>query len=109
MLFAVLFSVNACANPPDEINHLLAFVKDTNCTYERNGKKHTSAEAVEHIRKKYDYFSDDIETPEDFIKFAATKSKMSGKYYLVHCPSQPTLKSKDWLLKELANYRNSEK
>ncbi len=106
ILLAAIFSVNASASTLDEINHLLAFVKDTNCTYERNGKSHTGVEAVEHIRKKYDYFSDDIETAEDFIKFAATKSKMSGKYYLVHCPSQPSVKSKDWLLTELANYRN---
>ena len=69
----------------------------------------TCAEALGHIKKKYDYFSDDIETAEDFIQYAATKSKMSGKYYLVHCPSQPTIKSQDWLLAELKRYRSSAK
>lgn len=108
LLALAALSVTASANTKDEINHLLSFVKDTNCTYERNGKKHSGPEAVEHIQKKYDYFVEDILTTEDFIQYAATKSKMSGEYYLVHCPLQPTVKSKDWLMKELVNYRNNQ-
>lgn len=107
LLVIGLLSFNVFANTQSEIAHLLSFVQSTDCTYERNGKRHSGKEAVDHIKKKYDYFADDIDTAEDFIKYAATKSKMSGKYYLVHCPSQDTIKSKDWLLSELQNYRNS--
>ena len=109
LLLTALVSLNASADSFKEISHLLNFVKSTDCTYERNGKRHTGAEALGHIKKKYDYFSDDIETAEDFIQYAATKSKMSGKFYLVHCPSQPTIKSQDWLLAELKRYRSSAK
>ena len=105
MLFAAMLSTSVNAHTLDEIEHLLAFVKDTNCVYERNGKQHTGTEAVEHIKKKYDYYSEEIDSAEDFIKYAATKSKMSGDYYMVHCPDQPAVKSKTWLLAELASYR----
>ena len=104
-----LFSFNVLADSSKEIEHLLSFVASTNCKYERNGKMHSGEEAVEHIKKKYDYFSDDIETTEDFIKYSATKSKMSGNHYKIHCTDKPTIKSSTWLLTELAVYRASEK
>ena len=109
LILTILLALPASANTSDEISHLLNFVKDTKCEYERNGKRHSGAEAVKHIKKKYDYFIEDIETSEDFIKYAATKSKMSGKYYLVYCSSNVAIKSKDWLLAELNNYRSKVK
>ena len=100
-----LAAPSAMANMKSEVSHLLNFVENTACTYERNGKKHTGVEAVKHIKKKYDYFKDDIESTEDFIKYSATKSKMSGKYYLVHCDGKPSVKSQEWLIAELKSYR----
>ena len=93
------------ADMQQEIDHLLQFVERTNCQYERNGTFHAGLEAMEHIKKKYRYFKDDIDSTERFIELSATKSAMSGKYYLVHCPNQPTVRSQDWLLRELKNYR----
>jgi len=92
-----------------EIQHLLAYVKSTDCQYERNGTQHTGVEAVEHIKKKFDYFLDDIKTAEDFIEYSATKSKMSGRKYKVHCKGMSEQTSHDWLTKELQLYRNSNK
>lgn len=68
-----------------EIQHLLNYVASTSCQYERNGTFHTGIEAKKHILKKHRYFQEDITTTEKFIKYAATKSKMSGQYY-IHCP-----------------------
>jgi len=102
-----LLSFSVFASSEDEISHLLKFVENTACKYERNGSMHTGAEAVKHINKKYRYYADDIKSTEDFIKYSATKSKMSGKYYKVHCANQAVLKSRDWLLLELNNYRKS--
>jgi len=96
----------AMANIDSEIGHLLNYVKTTDCSYERNGKRHSGIEAYKHIKRKSDYYEDEIESAEDFIQYSATKSKMSGKYYLIHCPSQPVVKSRDWLLIELAKFRN---
>lgn len=91
-----------------EINHLLAYVNSTQCQYERNGKRHSGEEAVKHIQRKYRYFADKIKTAEDFIRFSATKSTMSGKYYTVHCAEGKAIKSVDWLNEELLRYRNLE-
>ena len=55
---------------------------------------------------KYDYFKDDIKSSEDFIKYSATKSTMSGDYYKVTCPEKKTIKTKDWLLLELKQFRD---
>lgn len=101
-----LMSFNVLANQT-EINHLLEFVKSTQCQYERNGDMHNGKDAFKHIKRKYKHFKDDISTTESFVKYSATKSKMSGKKYKIHCQGQPEIYSKDWLLKELSDFRNS--
>ena len=98
-------SANVFAATQDEINYLLDFVANTACQYERNGGFYDGVEAVAHINKKYDYFKDDIDSAEDFIKYSATKSKMSGKFYKIHCGNKAPVKSQDWLLEELKRYR----
>jgi hypothetical protein len=108
IIFASIISFNVVASTLDEINHLLNFVASTDCKYERNGTMHDGTEAVKHINKKYSYYIDDINSAEDFIKFSATKSKMSGEYYKIHCSNMASVKSKNWLLTELAKYRNTQ-
>ncbi len=107
ILFSGLVSANQnTETTQQEIDHLLTFVQTTACQYERNGTVYSGVEAVEHIQKKYDYFKDDIESTEDFIKYSATKSKMSGKKYKVHCADAPAQNSSEWLLIELKRYRS---
>ena len=43
LLLTALASLNASADSFKEISHLLNFVKSTDCSYERNGKRHTGA------------------------------------------------------------------
>lgn len=88
-----------------EIDHLLGFIKESPCTFTRNGTAHPGKEAVKHIRDKLDYFSKDTQTAEDFIRLSATQSELSRKAYTVQCPEQPSEPSKDWLLRELKRYR----
>ncbi|OUR70527.1 hypothetical protein A9Q73_00005 [Bermanella sp. 47_1433_sub80_T6] len=90
-----------------ETQHLLNFIKSTQCQYERNGTLHNGVEALQHIEKKYQYYLDDIHSSEDFIKYSATKSQMSGKKYRVHCPGQAIQDSHAWLKAELEKYRAS--
>ena len=108
--FIVMFLIGTCvyahALPDEEIDHLLNFVGSTDCTYVRNGHKHNGLEAKKHIARKYKYYSDKIDTTEDFIKYSATKSTVSGKFYMMHCPSKDPIKSKDWLLAELKRHRS---
>ena len=88
-----------------EIAHLLEFVKTSTCQIERNGKIYPSAKGVSHIRKKFDYFESRISTAEEFIEYSATRSTMSGKDYQVHCEGMAVQRSQDWLLQELARFR----
>jgi len=104
-----IFTVNVFAETQDEISHLLSFVASTDCQYERNGTMHNGKEAVEHINKKYAYYKDDIKSTEDFIEYSATKSKMSGKFYKIHCNNKISINSQDWLLSELMAYRQAYK
>ena len=109
----ILISTSAIADVSAEqkleTSHLLNFVKNSSCKIIRNGKAYDGNKAVTHIQKKYDYFKDDIETTEQFIELSATKSTMSGKYYTVICSDTHPLRTKDWLLEELRNYRQRER
>ena len=112
LLMSWLFSSVSYADVPPgqvaEVQHLLAFVAGSNCKLERNGSLHDGKEAVAHIKKKYDYFRDEINTTEDFIAYSATKSTLSGRRYHVQCPGKAVLESRDWLLNELHRYRTAE-
>jgi hypothetical protein len=108
-IFIIVISCSASADVSDkqkiEINHLLNFIKNSPCEINRNGQYHKGNDAISHIKKKYDYFRDDISTTEEFIKYSATKSTMSGKYYLVRCGNGRAVKTKAWLLNELKSFR----
>ena len=95
----------------EQIDHLLTFIATSPCKFMRNGKWYESSEAVEHIKKKYHYVLGKgwVVSPEDFVKYAATKSSMSGKSYKVKCGDSPEIDSADWLLDELKRYRGVDK
>jgi hypothetical protein len=88
-----------------EVVHLLLFVETTECAFERNGKKYNGERASKHIKRKYNYFRDQITTTQEFIEYSGTKSTMSGKFYLVYCGDNDPIKSQDWLLEELNKFR----
>lgn len=102
LLFSTTF---VFADTRQEIKHLLDFVGNTECSYQRNGSDHSGEEAKAHIQKKYDYYYDDIKTAEDFIAYSATKSTMSGKKYTINCTGKKVQFSGDWLNAELKRFR----
>ena len=88
-----------------EVEHLLLFVKTTECAFERNGNKYNGERASKHIKRKYKHFKDQITTTEEFIEYSGTKSTISGNFYLVYCDESNPVKSRDWLLEELNKFR----
>ncbi|MFV1985474.1 MAG: DUF5329 family protein [Thiohalomonadales bacterium] len=106
LLLASAVVADVPRNQENEVKHLLNFIKNTNCTINRNGTDHSGQKGVKHIEKKYNYYRDDIKTTEDFIKYSATKSMLSGNYYTVQCPDKKTIKTQQWLLSELKRYRD---
>ena len=87
------------------ITYLLTYVENSDCIFIRNEKNYTAKEAVRHMQRKYGYFKNEIKTPEDFIRLAASQSLVSGKPYMVKTKAGQLMKSETWLLETLEAYR----
>ena len=106
LLPSLLFPTGAAAGTEEEIAHLMQTIEESDCVFSRNGKEHTGVEALEHIRTKYDYVKRRVKKAEDFIEYAATKSSMTGRPYLVRC-GEEEMATGEWLKAELAAFRKS--
>jgi hypothetical protein len=91
-----------------EITHLIAYLKDSGCKFNRNGTWYNSGEAAIHLNKKYQYLlkKDLVTSAEDFIAHAASESSITGKPYQVKCSASAPLQSGLWLKSELVKYRH---
>jgi len=111
LMLGLLLVPVARAEPPTrmqiEVNFLLGYIEGSGCEFYRNGTWHDSKTAQAHLRDKYKYLvaKDLINTTEDFIKKAATKSSFSGQPYEVRCNGGATVTSNQWLRDELARFR----
>jgi len=100
----VLWPIESQADTEMEIKHLIEYIENSKCTFIRNGKKYNSKEALVHILNKYEYTKRWIKSAEDFIKYSATKSSMSGRPYTVRCDGREILCA-EWLSEELNRFR----
>jgi hypothetical protein len=82
-----------------EIQQLLGRLEASGCQFNRNGSWYSSQDARAHLQKKLDYLADkgQLESAEQFIERAASKSSMSGKPYWVQCTNTPQQESAAWL------------
>jgi hypothetical protein len=99
------FSVSTPASTADEVRHLLEYIGTSDCSFVRNGLDYDARAAGAHIRMKYDHGRDSIETAEQFIDYAATRSYLTRVPYRVKCAGREQL-SADWLTTELIRYRS---
>lgn len=90
-----------------EITQLLVKLENSGCKFNRNGDWYSSKEAKEHLEKKLAYIlqKGEIKNTEQFIEYAASKSSITGKAYLVQCPETPAIESQQWLLENLKQLR----
>ena len=109
----VIFS-NICLaeidkNAKAEIKELFNNLEKCNCKFQRNGSWYSNQEAISHLNKKYDYLvkKSILTNAESFINYAAAKSSLSGKKYLVQCDNTKIITSKDWFLQQLKIIRKS--
>lgn len=70
----------------------------------RNGTSYDSAAAVEHLRLKLRAEGSRIRTAEDFIRFCASVSSVSGKPYEIRFSDGRVVPSGDFLRQELAEF-----
>ena len=70
-----------------EITGLMDNLAKSGCQFQRNGDWHDAADARAHLQRKYDYLlkKNLVDTSEQFIQRAASKSSVSGKPYRVKC------------------------
>lgn len=107
-LVAILTSVQAQTTPQVtlEIKSLLDYVEHSECLFVRNGDEFTGPRARAHLEQKLNYLEgkNKVNSAEDFIELAATRSSMSGRAYEVRCPEgvQP---AGTWLKRELQRQR----
>ena len=87
------------------IQHLITYVRESDVTFERNISRHDPVEAAARIEKKYRYFRDEINTPEQFIERCATASLVTGRQYLIIDGQGDEIPAGVWLNTELARYR----
>ncbi len=100
----VLAPMESRADTKIEIKHIIAYIENSKCTFIRNGKEYNTKEALVHIQTKYKYTKRWIKSAEDFIKYTATKSSMSGRPYTVRCDGLEIL-CVEWLSEELKRFR----
>jgi len=101
----VLIPMPGCGGDIEqEIEHLLHFIEKSGCTFIRNSRAYSATEARDHIENKYEYVKRWVKKTEDSIKYAATKSSMTGKSYLIRCNGRDR-PSAEWLQDELNRIR----
>ncbi|MGH8171499.1 MAG: DUF5329 domain-containing protein [Rhodanobacteraceae bacterium] len=90
-----------------EINALLDRLGTSGCQFNRNGSWYESEKAKSHLARKLDYLLDRklVESPEQFIELAGSKSSRSGKTYLVKCGKEEAVPSATWLTDQLRDIR----
>lgn len=92
------------SEPQAAIEYLLARVTNSELEFIRNGKTYLGPEAAKHMRRKYEHYANRIQSPEDFIELAGTKSILSGQKYLV-LDINGVIPTADWLHDRLDEYR----
>jgi hypothetical protein len=112
-VFILLFNCNVSPLGADEsLEHTIDFlfhrIETADAGFIRNGQTHTPQEAVAHVRAKYEHFKDQIKTPEDFIRLAATKSLVTGQPYLIRPRQRNDMRLSAWLRYELRHYQKDE-
>jgi uncharacterized protein DUF5329 len=90
-----------------EIDALLAKLQASGCQFNRNGSWYSGSKAKDHLLGKLEYFESkgSIQSAEQFIELAASKSSSSGKAYQVKCGGESAVASQVWLTQQLAAMR----
>ncbi|WP_396269530.1 DUF5329 family protein [Ideonella sp.] len=114
-LALLLSALHASAAPTPapiraEIDALMGKLVASGCQFDRNGSLHSGAEAKSHILRKLDYLEgkSTLQSTEQFIELAASKSSRSGKPYFVKCGSDAAVESQRWLTQQLQVIRTTD-
>ena len=108
VLLQPFVAVTTAAEPLQKtIDHLIQTTAESGFTFIRNGTEHTAPEAAALMRRKLGFVKAQVQTPEDFIRLAASQSHLTGKPYLVKLGDGKTMPGGEWLTGVLVKYRAS--
>lgn len=84
----VIFSIQPAAALDDQSLKICeALIEDLkkqdHLSFVRNGRSYTASRAASHLARKLDYLKDDLQSVEQFISEAASKSSLTGIPYEV--------------------------
>ncbi len=104
ILAAALFflsSAAASAITPGERARIEALIHHVEslegAVFIRNGSEHSCKEAAAHMRRKWEALGDRVQTADDFIKFAATQSSITGSAYTIRWKDGRVMESGPYL------------
>ena len=91
-----------------EITGLMDNLANSGCQFQRNGDWHDATQARAHLQRKDDYLlkKDMVDTSEQFIERAASKSSLSGRAYRVRCADKE-LDAATWFGEQLRRLRQA--
>ena len=92
-----------------EIDALMTRLETSGCKINRNGTWYPAADARSHLVTKLNYLEERgaVESTEQFIERAASKSSMSGRPYLIKCGDNAPVETGTWLTLQLQGMRAS--
>ena len=70
----------------------------------RNGSEYDARAAGDHLRLKLKVAGKKVKTAEDFIKFCASKSSITGEPYLMRFADGTTVKSEAYFMDKLKTF-----
>jgi hypothetical protein len=96
-ILLLLVAVRVCAEDVSEtarIQYLIASVEALEgAKFIRNGSEHDARAAADHLRLKLKAAGNKVKTAQDFIKFCASRSSMTGEPYLIRFADGTTVRS----------------
>ena len=107
-LLALATLANAADRSPVEdarIEYLLGVVASLHdAQFIRNGTAYDSTAAVKHLRTKLAAARSSVKTAEDFIRYCASQSSVSGKPYEIRLDDGRAVRSADFLRQKLIEF-----
>lgn len=92
-----------------EIDAMLNRLETSGCQFQRNGSWHDGARAKAHLLDKLAYIEKrgTVQSAEQFIELAASRSSLSGRPYQVRCGGLAAVESRQWLSEQLPAIRGA--
>lgn len=90
-----------------EIAFMIQQTRVSGCRFYRNGAWYEASKAADHLLTKYEYLETrgQINSAEEFIAKAASRSSLSGRPYQIQCAGKASVPSDEWFRGLLSRYR----